>query len=71
VHNWLDTGGFTEGTIFGRWLQCSSAPVPALTKVKLAEVREHLPADTPVVSPEERLELLRRRRIGAQLRRRW
>lgn len=71
VHNWLDTGGFAEGTIYLRWLQCSSAPVPTLKRVKLADVRNHLPAETPVVSAEERRQLLRARRIGAQIRRRW
>lgn len=71
VHNWLDTGGFVEGTLFGRWTQCSSAPVPTLKRVKLSEVRDHLPADTPVVGEEERLKLLTQRRLGAQLRRRW
>jgi len=71
VHNWLDTGGFTEGTIYGRWLQCSSAPVPTLHRVKLADIRQHLPADTPAVSADERRQLLRQRRIGAQMRRRW
>ena len=71
VHNWLDTGGFTEGTIFGRWLQCSSSPLPMLTRVPLASVREHLPTDTPTVSESERRALLRTRSIGAQMRRRW
>ena len=71
VLNWLDTGDFTEGTIFGRWTQCDSAPVPSLKKVPAGEIRHHLPPDTPVISPEERLEQLRKRRAGAQLRRRW
>jgi hypothetical protein len=71
VHNWLDTGGFTEGTFFGRWTQCSSTPVPDLKRIKLAELRDHLPADTRWVNPEEREVQLRNRRIGAQLRRRW
>jgi hypothetical protein len=34
-------------------------------------VRDHLPDFTRYVSPAEREEMLRRRRIGAQLRRRW
>jgi hypothetical protein len=71
VPNWLDTGGFTEGTIFGRWLQCSSAPLPTLKRIKLAELRSHLPTDTPEVSAAQRLEQLRARRLGAQMRRRW
>lgn len=71
VHNWLDTGGFTEGTLYGRWLQCSSHPMPQIKRVKLADLRNHLPADTRWVSEAERDEQLRARRIGAQLRRRW
>ena len=71
VPNWLDTAGYTQGTFIGRWFQCSSTPVPSVKKVRLAEVRDHLPPDTPVVSPEQRRAILRQRRIGAQLRRRW
>lgn len=71
VHNWLDTGGFTEGTLFGRWLQCSSHPMPEARLVKLADLRNHLPADTRWLTEREREEQLRARRIGAQLRRRW
>jgi hypothetical protein len=71
VPNWLDTGGFTEGTFFGRWTQCESHPLPTLKRVKLADIRQHLPAETPVVSESERSELLSERRLGAQLRRRW
>lgn len=71
VANWLDTGGFTEGTLFGRWTQCSSTPLPTAKLVKLADLRGHLPPDTAMVTPAEREQALRERRIGAQLRRRW
>jgi len=71
VANWLDTGGFAEGTLFGRWMQCNSHPLPKTTRVKLAVLRSHLPDDTKWVSDEEREEALRNRRIGAQLRRKW
>ncbi len=71
VHNWLDTGGFTEGTFYGRWTQCESNPLPTLKRVKLADIRQHLPIDTPVISEPERREILSKRRLGAQLRRRW
>ena len=49
----------------------SDYPDPTIRKVKLAEVRDHLPADTPVVTPDQRVESLRARREGAQLRRIW
>lgn len=71
VPNWLDTVGRLQGTIVGRWYQCATNPVPTLTKVKLADVRNHLPTETPIMSREEREQSIRARARGAQLRRRW
>lgn len=71
VPNWLDPAGFKQGTIYGRWYDCDSNPLPQLTRVKLAELRDHLPADTPTVSSDERAEELRQRVRAAQGRRRW
>jgi len=71
VPNWLDPAGYREGTIYGRWYDCDSNPTPIIKRVKLAELRAHLPADTPVVSTEERAEELRVRVRAAQRRRRW
>ncbi|WP_233810145.1 DUF1214 domain-containing protein [Paraburkholderia sp. HP33-1] len=71
VINWLDTCGVNRGTAIGRWYGCSSEPVPTLKRVPLSELRDHLPAGTRFVEAGERERLLRARRIGAQLRRRW
>ncbi len=71
VPNWLDPAGYTEGGIYGRWYDCDSEPLPTLKRVKLGELREHLPADTPVVTPEDRAEELRLRVRACQRRRRW
>ena len=71
VPNWLDNGGYGKGMLFGRWTECDSMPIPTLTRVKLADVRKYLPAETPVVSAEARDAAIRLRRKGAQLRRRW
>ncbi|TGD75721.1 DUF1214 domain-containing protein [Mangrovimicrobium sediminis] len=71
VPNWLDPAGFTEGTIYGRWYDCDSQPTPTLRRVKFADLREHLPADTPAVSAEARAQELRERVRGCQRRRRW
>jgi len=71
IANWLDPAGFKQGTIYGRWTQCDSAPMPTLKKVPFADLRKHLPKDTPVFTAEQRAAALRQRRIGAQLRRRW
>jgi hypothetical protein len=71
VPNWLDPAGFKQGTIYGRWYDCSSNPLPVLKRVKLSELHDHLPVDTPTVTPEERVAELRERVRGAQRRRRW
>ena len=71
VPNWLDPAGYTEGGIYGRWFDADSAPTPTLTRIKLADLAAHLPADTPAVTPAERAEELRRRVRACQRRRRW
>ncbi len=71
VPNWLDPAGYTEGGIYGRWYDCDSEPVPTITRVKLSALRDYLPADTPIVSPEARAEELRQRVRACQRRRRW
>ena len=71
VPNWLDTLGYQRGVILGRWERCDKPPVMTFKKVKVAEVRQYLPADTPTVSAAEREASIRLRREGAQLRRRW
>jgi hypothetical protein len=71
VPNWLDTGGYNYGIIQGRWNQAESNPMPTMTKVKLSDLRKHLPAATPVVSPDARDAELRERRMGAHFRRKW
>lgn len=71
VPNWLDPAGYTEGGIYGRWYDCDSEPTPTIKRVKLSTLRDHLPQDTPVVTPEERAEELRIRVRACQRRRRW
>jgi hypothetical protein len=64
VPNWLDTAGHAKGLIQGRWMDCDSQPVPTATKVKLADVRKHLPADTGTVTPQQRQQIVRERRAA-------
>lgn len=71
VPNWLDTAGHPLGVVQGRWTDCNSQPVPSTKKVLLEEVRDHLPAETPVVTAEERQEIIRERRAAYQQRVRW
>ena len=52
--------------------QIDATPTPILTRVKLKDVRNHLPKDTPTVTPEARAdELSRRVRAAQRRRRRW
>ncbi len=71
VPNWLDPAGYKEGGIYGRWYDCDTNPVPTIKRVKLADLRDHLPADTPVVTRQQRAEELRVRVRACQRRRRW
>ena len=71
VPNWLDTAGYTKGMIHGRWKGCDCYPVPSITRMPVDAVRQHLPIDTPRVTPEQRDAAVRLRRKGLQLRRRW
>jgi hypothetical protein len=70
VLNWLDTAGYSSGVVQGRWLDCSSQPVPTVRKVKLADVRKSLPAAAPV-SAQERDKSIRSRRAALQQRPLW
>ena len=71
VPNWLDTAGYPTGAIQGRWAEYSSTPVPNVKKVKLQDVRSHLPPETPVITPEQREEGIRNRRAALQQRPLW
>lgn len=71
VPNWLDTSGYPSGVIQGRWTECDSHPVPSVRKVKVSEVRQHLPRETPSVTPEERERIIRERRAALLQRSLW
>ena len=62
VPNWLDTAGHCEGTMIYRWNLADAAPVPATRVVRLADLRDHLPAGTARVSREERARTIEMRR---------
>lgn len=58
VHNWLDTQGFSDGNLGYRNLM-SQNPATFRTKlVKRAGLMDQLPADTAMVTPEQRAEQL-------------
>jgi len=68
VPNWLDTAGHPEGMLLYRYHDPVSRPVPTARLVKLADLRDHLPADTPSVTPEERAAEIDMRRAHKRLR---
>jgi hypothetical protein len=71
VHNWLDKADFGWGILQARFYRADEYPEVTVTKVPVADVLDHLPAGTALVTPDERERQLRLRREGAQLRRIW
>jgi len=68
VPNWLDTGRRPIGIIQARFLRPSAMPEVSLRTLPADRVRDALPVDTPVVSPRERQESVRRRILAVQRR---
>lgn len=73
VPNWLDTTGRRRGVILLRYdgmagKTFDKARYPTATKVKLADLRAHLPADVPTMSPAERTKQIAERRRHVQQR---
>ena len=62
VPNWLDTVGHLEGSMIYRWNLADSLPIPQTRVVRFADVRSHLPADTPRVDAKARAQQIERRR---------
>jgi hypothetical protein len=71
VPNWLDKEDNKWGILQMRFNKASDAPGAKVTKIKVVDVRKHLPAETPKVSPEERKRQLAARREAAQFRTFW
>ncbi len=62
VPNWLDTTGLTAGTIAARILMAEEIPEPKFQRVKLEDLRSHLPEGTPRIDEATRAESIVRRR---------
>ena len=71
IHNWLDKADFPWGILQARFYHANEYPEAKVTKVPVADVLNHLPAGTRVLSDQQRADQLRERREGAQLRRVW
>ena len=68
VHNWLDTQGYPAGNLTYRNLM-SQNPASFRTKlVKRAELLEHLPVGTAMLTPDERRRMLLERYRAIKLR---
>ncbi len=68
VHNWLDTQGFSDGNLGYRNLMSQNPATFRTRLVKRAEVLDHLPADTAMVTPEERVHMMLERYRSIKLR---
>jgi hypothetical protein len=68
VHNWVETVGLARGTFLARWqgLPVAAPAMPAITRqvVPLADLRDGLPAGTPVVTAAQRAAQLEARRAA-------
>lgn len=62
VANWIDTVGLSTGTLMWRYYWPETLVEPECRVVKRADLLAELPAETVTVTPEERLQELRRRR---------
>jgi hypothetical protein len=71
VPNWLDTAGWRRGGMFWRWHRASDFPEPRVLRVKASQLRDHMPADTPLTSDQERQDARCARISHYQSRRRW
>ena len=68
VHNWLDTQGFPTGNLGYRNLMSQNPASFRAKLVKRAEVLDHLPADTAMVTREQRAAQLLERYRAVKLR---
>lgn len=62
VPNWIDPVDAGLGVAQWRWYLADRHPVPAVTKVPVADVRKHLPPETPQVTPQQRRAAIERRK---------
>ena len=68
IPNWLDTVGRLEGSMIYRWNLSDSFPIPNTRLIKWTHLDDHLPADTPRIDPQQRANIIDRRRRGVHRR---
>lgn len=64
VSNWLDSSGQTQGFCVMRNYLADTLPEPGLKRIKLKDLRDHLPLATSVMDLEQRQAALQYRRRG-------
>ncbi len=65
IQNWLDTAGLPEGSFLARWTYCDEYPSDISSRViSLDDLDDHVPADTPRVTPEERARVIAARQAA-------
>jgi len=62
IANWLDTAGYSNGSMILRCVRTESAPVPRARLVKFDDIAAALPADTKTVTTVERAAVIEARR---------
>ena len=68
ISNWLDTAGHRSGLLIHRWVDASEDPLPQTEVIPKAKLHEVIGDDVRRVTPQERKEQLRRRKIGVDRR---
>jgi hypothetical protein len=62
IANWLDTAGHSNGAMILRCVRTTTAPTPTARVVPFDEIASALPADTTMVTADERASVLDQRR---------
>lgn len=64
VANWLDPVGNRRGVAAWRWVYCDNVTIPKVTRIKLADLEQHLPGDTARVTADQRRATIAARAAG-------
>ena len=63
VPNWIDTMGYNQAMFTYRWIKPRTTPTATARVVPIAELRNHLPDDTPAIDAQARRDEIRRRQL--------
>ena len=71
VANWLDTTGHEFGVLQFRWTGTPTAPDVTIRVVRADALGDLIPASSARVTPDQRVNAIRARQVGVQLRAKW